>query len=208
MLKIRLTRVGKRNSPVFRLVVAEKARAVKRQNIEILGLYNPGTADNKFQANKERVLFWISKGAQPSDTANNLLCDFGVLPKNQKIKKTFGKAQKKKDIKAEKDKKPESPAVETPTTETPEVSAEESKDITEKKKESTTQTADREKTQNKSEEIIQDGAVEAPAEVTDVGAVSEIEGAKPVVEELPIEETVINNNEETAPTVDTEEAQK
>lgn len=112
MLKIRLARVGKRNSPIFRLVVAEKSRAVKRENLEILGLYNPTLADNKFQANKERVLFWISKGAQPSLTANNLLCDFGVLAKNQKIKNTFGKPKKKKDMKEEKEKKPETPAVE------------------------------------------------------------------------------------------------
>ena len=111
MLKIRLARVGKRNSPIFRLVVAEKSRAVKRQSIEILGLYNPGTTGNKFQVNKERVLFWIGKGAQPSLTVNNLLCDFGVLAKNQKVKVTFGKAQKKKDIKTAKEKKPAAPVV-------------------------------------------------------------------------------------------------
>lgn len=111
MLKIRLARVGKRNSPIFRLVVAEKARAVKRQNIEILGLYNPGTKDNKFQVNKERVLFWIGKGAQPSPTVNNLLCDFAVLPKSKKVKIIFARAEKKKEIKKEKEKKPTAPAV-------------------------------------------------------------------------------------------------
>lgn len=110
MLKIRLSRVGKRNSPIFRLVVAEKSRAVKRENIEILGLYNPISQENKFQANKERVLYWIDKGAQPSNTVQNLLCDFGYLPKNQKIKITFGKPMKKKEMKAKKAEKPETPA--------------------------------------------------------------------------------------------------
>lgn len=102
MLKIRLSRVGKSNSPIFRLVVAEKSRAVKRENLEILGLYNPTLSSDKFQVNKERVDFWMSKGAQPSLTVHNLLCDFGVLAKNKKIKTIFGKPQKKKEKIADK----------------------------------------------------------------------------------------------------------
>ncbi|MEI8061214.1 MAG: 30S ribosomal protein S16 [Candidatus Berkelbacteria bacterium] len=96
MLKIRLSRVGKSHTPIYRLVVAEKSRAVKRENIEILGLYNPGNKEDRFQVKKDRVLYWISMGAQPSDTARNLLCDFDVLPKKDKIKVVHGKATKKK----------------------------------------------------------------------------------------------------------------
>lgn len=99
MLKIRLSRVGKRNSPIYRLVVAEKSRAVKREYIEILGLYKPTQEEDKFQCKKDRIEFWLSKGAQPSETVNNLLCDFGVLPKSEKLKIVYGKKQKKKDIK-------------------------------------------------------------------------------------------------------------
>jgi len=113
MLKIRLARVGKRNSPIFRLVVAEKARAVKRENLEILGIYNPTLSSDKFQINKDRVEFWISRGAEPSVTANNLLCDFGVLPKNKKIKITFGRPKKKKEQKAAKEKAPAVPGTST-----------------------------------------------------------------------------------------------
>lgn len=101
MLKIRLSRVGKNNTPIFRLVVAEKTRAVKREYIEILGLYKPTDKENKFQCKKDRVEFWISKGAQPSETVNNLLCDFGVLPKDQRLKIVHGKNKKKKDLKKE-----------------------------------------------------------------------------------------------------------
>lgn len=111
MLKIRLSRIGKSNSPIFRLVVAEKTRAVKRENLEILGLYNPTKPDNKFSANKERVLFWIGKGAQPSETVNNLLCDFDILPKKNKLKIIHGKAIKKKAAKEEVGKKPEAEIV-------------------------------------------------------------------------------------------------
>lgn len=96
MLKIRLSRVGKSHTPIYRLVVAEKSRAVKRENIEILGLYNPANKEDKFQVKKDRVLYWISMGAQPSDTARNLLCDFDVLSKKDKIKVVHGKATKKK----------------------------------------------------------------------------------------------------------------
>lgn len=99
MLKIRLSRVGKKNSPIFRLVVAEKSRAVKREFIEILGLYKPIEKENKFQCKKDRVDFWIGQGAQPSETVNNLLCDFGVLSKDKKIKTVHGKKIKKKDAK-------------------------------------------------------------------------------------------------------------
>ncbi|MCX6810995.1 MAG: 30S ribosomal protein S16 [Candidatus Berkelbacteria bacterium] len=173
MLKIRLSRVGKSHTPIYRLVVAEKSRAVKRENIEILGLYNPANKEDRFQVKKDRVLYWIGMGAQPSDTARNLLCDFDVLPKKDKIKVVHGKATKKKAAKVE-----------------------------------TTQIIDTEKTQNKSEEIVPEEAAEVPAEVTDETAVSEIAETEPAVEELPTKETVINNNEETAPTVSTEEPQK
>ena len=117
MLKIRLSRIGKSNSPIFRLVVAEKTRAVKRENLEILGLYNPTKPDNKFSANKERVLFWISKGAQPSETVNNLLCDFDILPKKDKLNIVHGKSIKKKAAKEAEGKKPEAAVKEDSTAE-------------------------------------------------------------------------------------------
>lgn len=107
MLKIRLSRVGKSHTPIYRLVVAEKSRAVKRENIEILGLYNPSNKEDKFQVKKDRVLHWMSLGAQPSDTARNLLCDFDVLPKKSKVKIVHGKATKKKADKEAAGKKPE-----------------------------------------------------------------------------------------------------
>ncbi|MFA5157845.1 MAG: 30S ribosomal protein S16 [Patescibacteria group bacterium] len=101
MLKIRLSRVGKSHTPIYRLVVAEKSRAVKRENLEILGLYNPTNKEDRFQVKKDRVLYWISKGAEPSDTARNLLCDFDVLPKKDKANIVYGKTKKKKADKEE-----------------------------------------------------------------------------------------------------------
>ncbi|MFA6963795.1 MAG: 30S ribosomal protein S16 [Patescibacteria group bacterium] len=108
MLKIRLTRVGKKNSPAYRVVVAEQKKAVQRKFIEILGNYNPVLKPKQLVIDKERALFWMSQGAQPSDTVNNLMVDLGILSKDKKIKKVFGKATKKKD----EGKEPEAPKAE------------------------------------------------------------------------------------------------
>jgi small subunit ribosomal protein S16 len=103
MLRIRLTRVGKKNSPAYRVVVADHKRAVKRKSIEILGHYNPTTTPKELVINKERALYWISNGAQASDTVHNLMCDLGILAKDAKIKKVYAKAPVK-DEKAEAEK--------------------------------------------------------------------------------------------------------
>lgn len=99
MLVIRLTRVGKKNSPAYRVVVADKKRAVKRKFLEIIGNYNPTTTPKQLVINKDRALFWIGNGAQPSDTVHNLMCDLEILKKKDKIKKIYGKKQTKKALK-------------------------------------------------------------------------------------------------------------
>lgn len=97
MLKIRLTRVGKKNSPAYRVVVADQRKAVKGKFIEIIGHYNPTLKPKEIKIDKERSLFWIEKGAQISDTVKNLMCDLGILAKKDKVNKIYGKPTKKKD---------------------------------------------------------------------------------------------------------------
>lgn len=114
MLKIRLTRVGKKNSPSYRVVVADKKRAVKRKFIEIIGNYNPTLKPKQIVIDKDRALFWIGNGAQPSDTVNNLMVRLGILDESKKINKVYGKKLTKKAIK----EGPQEPkAVETPNEE-------------------------------------------------------------------------------------------
>ena len=123
MLVIRLTRVGKKNSPAYRVVVADKRRAVKRKFLEIVGNYNPTTKPKQLVINKERALFWMGNGAQPSDTVRNLMCDQGILDKKEKVNKVYGKAQTKKAIKeGPKEEKTAAPEAESQaeTAETPE----------------------------------------------------------------------------------------
>jgi small subunit ribosomal protein S16 len=118
MLKIRLTRVGKKNSPAYRVVVADQKKAVKRKFIEILGHYNPVSTPKQLVINKERALHWLGLGAQASDTVNNLMCDLGILDKKAKITKVYGKAVKKKDEGKEPEVKAEAPVAEVPAEET------------------------------------------------------------------------------------------
>ncbi|OGZ44613.1 MAG: 30S ribosomal protein S16 [Candidatus Ryanbacteria bacterium RIFCSPHIGHO2_02_FULL_45_17b] len=73
MLAIRLQRVGKRNNPVFRVVLTDKRNATKSGSfLEILGSYNP-QHEGVLSLKKDRISHWLSKGVQPSDTMHNLL---------------------------------------------------------------------------------------------------------------------------------------
>lgn len=99
MLRIRLTRVGKTNSPRYRVVVAEHSKAVQGKFIEILGHYNPTAKPKEITINAERANFWIERGAQASDTVNNLMFDLGILTKGKKVEKKFAKKFTKKQIK-------------------------------------------------------------------------------------------------------------
>ncbi|MBU1102904.1 30S ribosomal protein S16 [Patescibacteria group bacterium] len=77
MLVIRLTRIGKKNQPVYRVVLADKRRAVKGKFQEILGNYNPRLKTKAFKA--ERIKYWLSKGAQASPTVHNLLVSEKII---------------------------------------------------------------------------------------------------------------------------------
>ena len=77
MVRIRLKRTGQRNRPFYRIVVTEQSRARDGKYIEALGHYNP--RDKKLVVDLERAKHWISKGAQPSDTAGALLRRYAKL---------------------------------------------------------------------------------------------------------------------------------
>lgn len=83
MLTIRLSRMGKKNKPMYRLIVSEKGRDLYGRSLEILGSYNPHSKE--LQAKAERIKYWIEKGAQMSPTVNNLLIDKGII-QGEKIK--------------------------------------------------------------------------------------------------------------------------
>jgi small subunit ribosomal protein S16 len=73
MLSIRMTRVGSKKKPFFRVVVTE-ARAKRESDfVETLGTYNPRVKPAKVELNKERAQHWLGKGARPSDSVRTLL---------------------------------------------------------------------------------------------------------------------------------------
>jgi small subunit ribosomal protein S16 len=70
---IRLSRVGARKKPYYRIVVIEKDRARDGRSLEVVGTYNPRTNPATVDLKKDRVDYWTGKGAQLSDRVNKLV---------------------------------------------------------------------------------------------------------------------------------------
>lgn len=79
MLRIRLSRTGKKRQPSYRVVVAEKEAKRDGRIVENIGHYNPLTNPPTFQIDEARALHWLSVGAQPSDAARVLLNKQGTF---------------------------------------------------------------------------------------------------------------------------------
>ena len=72
-VKIRLRRVGTKNVPAYRIVVADGRSPRDGRFIENIGTYDPRKANDNFKVDLERAKQWIQKGAQPSDTVRSIL---------------------------------------------------------------------------------------------------------------------------------------
>lgn len=73
MLSIRMTRVGSKKKPFFRVVVSEARSGLQGDVIENVGTYNPRSKPAKVDINKERITHWLKNGARPSDSVRTLL---------------------------------------------------------------------------------------------------------------------------------------
>jgi small subunit ribosomal protein S16 len=117
MLKIRLQRVGRKHEPSFRLVLTDSKNGPKSGKYqEVLGWYDVRRENKAEQINTERVKYWMSKGAQVSETVHNFLVEKKViegkkinkLPRKSPIKKeepSSAKATEGKEAKVEGEKK-------------------------------------------------------------------------------------------------------
>jgi len=104
MLMIRLSKVGKRNKKMFRLVISEKTKDPFADSLEILGSYNPHTKD--LQVKADRIKHWVKQGAGMSDTVTNLLIDHKIIEgKKTTASKITKKRTEKMDKKAAETKK-------------------------------------------------------------------------------------------------------
>jgi small subunit ribosomal protein S16 len=79
MVRIRLTRCGRRNAPYWRVGAFDARTRRDGEPIEYLGSYDPhqDTPEQKLKVDRERVEHWLSRGAQPSETVANLLKKLG-----------------------------------------------------------------------------------------------------------------------------------
>lgn len=73
MVKIRLTRTGKRNQPSYRIVATDSHKPRDGKCLEILGFYNPSEKKEGFQIDKERFEYWIKQGAQVTEAVRKLI---------------------------------------------------------------------------------------------------------------------------------------
>ena len=89
-VKIRLNRMGAKKNPFYRIVVADSRAPRDGRFIEILGNYDPSLQPAVVNIDEEKVMDWMGKGAQPTDTVKALLRKQGIMAK-------FAESKKKQD---------------------------------------------------------------------------------------------------------------
>ncbi len=87
MVKIRLRRTGAKKKPTYRVVVADARAPRDGRFIEIIGHYNPRSEPVLLKIHEDRVLHWLSVGAQPTAVVNKLLENIGTLDRFARLKK-------------------------------------------------------------------------------------------------------------------------
>jgi small subunit ribosomal protein S16 len=188
MLVIRLFRVGKKNQPFFKIVVIDKRKATnKGRFVEEVGFLNPLTKEKILK--KERIEYWLSVGAKPSETLHNLLVKEGIV-EGKKISK-HKKAKKKETG--------ETPAPSAEAGGTEQVKEDAKPEVKEKKEEAVSEEKPKEK-----EKPVKEP--EAPKE--EKKEVEEVKEEKPSVPEKPVEEPKKVDAPEEAPQVEAPEEPK
>ena len=86
-VKLRLKRMGAKQRPSYRIVAADSRSPRDGRFIETVGTYNPITKEAEINIDEEKALYWLSKGAEPTDTVRNLLSKKGIMTKFKSSKK-------------------------------------------------------------------------------------------------------------------------
>lgn len=82
-VKIRLTRLGDKKSPFYRVVVADSKSPRDGKSIDVIGTYNPQTNPAEIKIDTEKASKWLKNGAIPTETAKSLLIKSGVIAQNK-----------------------------------------------------------------------------------------------------------------------------
>ena len=86
MLRIRLRRVGAKKQPSYRIVVTEKSAPRDGKFVEVVGFYNPRTEPETVTIKEERVMHWLSVGAQPSDAVARIFKTHGTAARFERLR--------------------------------------------------------------------------------------------------------------------------
>lgn len=191
--KIRLRRMGARNNPFYRLVVADSRFATTGRYLEVLGWYDPKKAKDNFSVKLDRVEYWQGVGAQMSSTAKSLIkkarAGEGVEPGTAPEKKTVDtqalldevpeQVEQPVDVSAEASAKAEEPVVEAAAEETPaaeEAATEAPADVSGEADEAKTEEAAPAEEAPAEEPAEEVKAEEAPAEADEAAPVEDVSG--------------------------------
>ena len=108
-VKLRLTRMGKKKQPTYRVVAIDSRTKRDGEYIELIGTYNPLTKPATVKLDEEVALKWLGQGAIPSDTVKNLFKEAGIMKKfadsKVKVSKKEVKKEEKEEVKKETKKK-------------------------------------------------------------------------------------------------------
>ena len=92
-VKLRLTRIGKKKQPQYRIVAADERSPRDGRFLEIVGHYNPLQDPSGLTVDNAKAVKWLSQGAQPTDTVRSLLEKGGLIEKTIRPAETVGKAK-------------------------------------------------------------------------------------------------------------------
>ena len=95
-VKMRLTRLGDKKSPFYRIVVVDARKARDGEYIDKIGHYNPTSQPEEIVIDEAKAKDWLSKGVQPTETVKTLLVRQGVIEKSEQLSAPRPKTRKKK----------------------------------------------------------------------------------------------------------------
>ena len=93
-VKMRLTRMGDKKSPFYRIVITDSRNARDGAYIDKVGHYNPTANPAEIVVDAEKAKKWLANGVQPTDTVKNILVNQGILPKPEKLSPSKTKVRK------------------------------------------------------------------------------------------------------------------
>lgn len=157
MVKIRLTRTGKKHEPHYRIVAVDSRTKRDGKYIEKIGYYNPRTKPPTLEYDKEILQKWIDQGAQMTDTIFDIFVKEGIVKKSKirtkRVELMIKRSKDQKEAEQTTEKKEETPKEEPKETEQPpEEKAEKQPKTDEKEEKDTTEKSAQEKTDPKQTE--------------------------------------------------------